>query len=33
MVLTVHMADMVVTVPTVKNKFREEVWKEGVSTT
>ena len=33
MVLTVHMADMVLTVPTVKNKFREEIWKEGVSIT
>ena len=29
----VHMADMGITVPTVKNKFREEIWKEGVSTT
>ena len=29
----VHMVDMEITVPTVKNKFREEIWKEGVSIT
>ena len=29
----VHMADMGIMVLTVKNKFREEVWKEGVSIT
>ena len=27
----VHMVDMGITVSTVKNKFREEIWKEGVS--
>ena len=25
----VHMVDMGITVSTVKNKFREEIWKEG----
>lgn len=29
----VHMVDMGITVSTVKNKFREEIWKEGVSIT
>lgn len=29
----VHMVDMGITVPTEKNKFREEIWKEGVSIT
>lgn len=29
----VHMVGMGITVPTVKNKFREEIWKEGVSIT
>lgn len=29
----VHMVDMGITVTTVKNKFREEIWKEGVSIT
>ena len=29
----VHMVDMGITVPTGKNKFREEIWKEGVSIT
>ena len=29
----VHMVDMGITVSTVKNKYREEIWKEGVSIT